>query len=97
MHNLLKFQTGKNTKEITNIQTAALPAKRAKTMNTTNYKQRSIEVYKKMVNNGQLKEAGRLLRALNNGVGYLTISYSDTDWSLSEAFGLLGNKSIRIR
>lgn len=67
-------------------------------MKTENiYKAEAFKVHRELVRSGMFKEAGRLLRALNNGVQRIQISYSDTDWSLAAFYGLPGAYSIRIR
>ena len=61
------------------------------------YKKSALQVYRLLVKAGMYKESSRLLRALNNGVQYLHISYSDTDWNLAAFYGLPGATDIRIQ
>lgn len=67
-------------------------------MKTSDYKQQALKVHRELVRVGMYNEARRLLRALNTGRTYLSISlFSDIDWSLADFYGVPGAYVIRIR
>lgn len=70
-------------------------------MKTTsiNYRLRAKRVYSNCIKKGLFDEASRLLRSMISNSEYISISYSDIDWKLSEQFGenYYGCKFIKIR
>jgi len=69
----------------------------SQSIKTNKAKRNSFEVHRKLIRSGELRSASRLLRALNNGVTCIVISYSDTDWTLGQFLCENRFKSVKIQ
>lgn len=66
-------------------------------MDAINYKQRAKYVYRKLIRNSEYSSARRLLRSMISNYNSISLGLTDTDWIISEAFGLSGKSLIRIK